>query len=189
MARTAHPLLAVALGSALVVGFAPAATSSPPQREVIHDPFSVDIDGFCDVPGFDVRNEGVVTGTSIRRFRGPAGTVYFTDHIDVSQTITNLATGHFVTAKESTITKDLRITDNGDGTLTIIVLATGNFTVKNERGKAISRNPGQVRFRAVIDDNGTPSNPDDDVELSFEQIKGSTGRTDDFCTAVVVAIA
>ena len=41
----------------------------------------------------------------------------------------------------------------------------------------------------MIDDNGTPSNPDDDVELSFEQIKGSTGRTDDFCTAVVAAIA
>ena len=49
-------------------------------------------------------------------------------------------------------------------------------------------NPGQVRFRVVVDTHGTPSDPDDDVELSFEQIKGSTGRTDDFCADVVPAL-
>ena len=49
-------------------------------------------------------------------------------------------------------------------------------------------NPGQVRSRVVVDTHGTPSDPDDDVELSFEQIKGSTGRTDDFCADVVPAL-
>lgn len=52
-------------------------------------------------------------------------------------------------------------------------------------GKAIARDPGQVRFRFVIDDNGTPSNPDDDFEVSSELIKGSTGRSDDYCDAIV----
>ena len=68
------------------------------------------------------------------------------------------------------------------------MLATGNFTVFGENGKAIARNPGQVRFQVVIDHNGTADDPDDDVELGFEQIKESTGRSDDFCTAVVAAI-
>ena len=187
MSRLTPSLLAAALGAVTVLT-APPSVSAPPQREVIHDEFSQNVDDFCDVAGFDIHNEGLVTGTSVQRFRGPAGIVYFTEHLNVTSTFTNRATGHFVTAREHTITKDLRITDNGDGTLTIIVLATGNFAVFGENGKAIARNPGQVRFRIVIDHNGTPSNPDDDVELSFEQIKDSTGRSDDFCAAVVAAI-
>ena len=37
----------------------------------------------------------------------------------------------------------------------------------------------------MISDPGTPSNPDDDVGLSFEQVKGSTGRSDDYCAAIL----
>ena len=35
---------------------------------------------------------------------------------------------------------------------------------------------------------GTPNDPDDDTELSFELIKGSTGRSDDFCEVVTPAL-
>ena len=53
--------------------------------------------------------------------------------------------------------KDKRITDNGDGTLTILILATGNAVLYGANGKAIARNPGQVRFELVVAHNGTPN--------------------------------
>lgn len=62
--------------------------------------------------------------------------------------------------------------------MTIDTLATGNATLYGPDGKAIARNPGQVRFHIVYD-------VVNDVEVSFEQTKGSTGRTDDFCAVEV----
>ena len=89
----------------------------------------------------------------------------------------------------SVIEKDLRVTDNGDGTFTLVVLVTGNSTVYGMDGKAIARNPGQVRDEILIDNNGTPQDPSDDEFLEFiQEIKGSTGRTDDFCAAAVPAL-
>ena len=41
----------------------------------------------------------------------------------------------------------------------------------------------------MIDDNGTPNDPNDDFEVSSEQIKGSTGRSDDYCAAIVPVIS
>ncbi|MGH9289999.1 MAG: hypothetical protein ACRD0V_17180 [Acidimicrobiales bacterium] len=99
---------------------------------------------------------------------------------------TNQANDNAVTEKVTTLFKDLRVTDNGDGTLTILVLATGNTVVSGPDGKAIARNPGQVRFEVLIDNGGTPSDPSDDEFLEFlRDVKDSTGRTDDFCEAVV----
>ena len=57
------------------------------------------------------------------------------------------------------VNKDLKVIDNGDGTLTIIVFATGNATVFDAGGKAIGRNPGQVRFEFLVDHGGTPGDP------------------------------
>ena len=94
----------------------------------------------------------------------------------------------FVVSTVNLIDKDLRVTDNGDGTLTILILSTGNAVIYNSDGKAIGRNPGQVRFELLVDHGGTPSDPSDDTEISFEQVKGSTGRTDDFCEVVVPAL-
>jgi hypothetical protein len=81
--------------------------------------------------------------------------------------------------------KDLRVTDNGDGTLTILQMSTGNATLYGPDGTAIGRNPGQVRFEFVVDHGGTPTDPSDDVLLKERLVKGSTGRSDDFCEAVV----
>jgi hypothetical protein len=96
-------------------------------------------------------------------------------------------TDEFVTARENTLSKDLTIDRDGN-LLTITVLATGNATLRDSDGTAIARNPGQTRFRFVIDDNGTPTNFEDDEEISFEIVKPSTGRSDDFCEAIVGAL-
>jgi hypothetical protein len=98
------------------------------------------------------------------------------------------ANGESITVVNRFIDKDLHVTDNGDGTLTITTLATGNSVVYGD-GKAIARNPGQIRFQFIVDHAGTPSNPDDDVFLTdLGIVKDSTGRNDDFCEAVVPAL-
>jgi hypothetical protein len=70
----------------------------------------------------------------------------------------------------------------------IIQLSTGNATVYDSTGKAIGRNPGQVRFEFVVDHNGTPDFPDD-ILLSETLVEGSMGRSDDFCEVVVPALS
>ena len=58
------------------------------------------------------------------------------------------------------------------------------------RASSSSKDPGNIRFRTVVDYNGTPSDVSDDTELSFEVIRPSTGRTDtngrDFCNDVLI---
>jgi hypothetical protein len=59
---------------------------------------------------------------------------------------------------------------------------------QQENGKAIARNPGQIRLKLLVDHGGTPNDPSDDEVLSEEIVKGSTGRSDDFCEAAVPAM-
>jgi hypothetical protein len=115
--------------------------------------------------------------------------VYFLHHAKSTTVFTNLANGKSVSAFDRVIDKDLRVTDNRDGTLTVLILATGNAVVYGEDGKAIARNPGQIRVELLVDRGGTPNDPSDDVVLSEELVKGSTGRSDDFCQAVVPALS
>ena len=130
----------------------------------------------------------MVDGRFLATRHGRDGLVYFSGQFHRTDTYTNLANGQTVTSDERTIQKDLHVTDNGDGTLTIIVLATGNYTVYGEDGRAIARNPGQVRFELLIDHGGTPDDPSDDLELDFKVVKESTGRSDDACEAAVPAL-
>ena len=53
----------------------------------------------------------------------------------------------------------------------------------------IGRNPGQIRLEILFDHGGTPTDPFDDVFLAEELVKGSTGRSDDFCEAAVPALS
>jgi hypothetical protein len=120
---------------------------------------------------------------------GPDGLAYFLQHGTVSEMFTSLANGKSVTSVSTVIEKDLRVTDNGDGTQTILILATGNAVLYGDDGKAIARNPGQIRFEILVDDGGTPTDPSDDEFLDFlGVVKGSTGRSDDFCEAAVPAL-
>jgi hypothetical protein len=129
---------------------------------------------------FDV-NFGVVS-------RGPDGVTYFLENFRETDVITNPANGQTVTfVVTAGVAKQLSVTDNGDGTLTIVELAAGNEVLYGADGKAIARNPGQSRFELLIDTRGTPD-PSDDVLISLERVKGSTGRNDDFCAAAVPAL-
>ena len=109
---------------------------------------------------------------------GPDRLDYFLSHGVWKDTYTS--SGKTVTAVATVTEKDQFITDNGDGTFTIVILATGNATAYGPDGKAIARDPGQLRFVIYIDADGN---------LTFgDVIKGSTGRSDDFCDAAVAAL-
>lgn len=71
--------------------------------------------------------------------------------------------------------------------MTIVFLVTGPSTLYGPDGKAIAQDHGQLRFELVVDHGGTPTDPSDDVELSFTQHK-ETGRSDRYCSAIIDAI-
>jgi hypothetical protein len=181
-------LLATALLAAAAVAVVPAqAEPGRVVKETVHlDEFN-EIEDFCET-GMTVESHFVADITTTVRPRGRAGLIYFANRLRITETFTNVENGKSVVSKVNAIDKDLRVTNNGDGTLTILILSTGNAVIYNSDGKAIGRNPGQVRFELVVDHGGTPNDPSDDTELSFELVKGSTGRTDDFCEVTVPAL-
>jgi hypothetical protein len=100
---------------------------------------------------------------------------------------TNLETGGTFTNVFTSNSRDQTIVDNGDGTITITVFSSGGSRFYDAGGRLVLRDPGQTRYAFDIDYNGTPGNPDDDVDVpdSFRVVRPSTGNSDfsgrDFC--------
>jgi hypothetical protein len=169
----------VALGAMAAVVLAAAASAGPPVRDTIHvERNGIVLEDFCDVEGLDVTLDFVLDISVHIVPHGPEGLEYFLQHGTRSEVLS--ANGRSLTSFTRVTEKDLRVTDNGDGTVTVLILATGNAVLYDEEGKAIARNPGQVRLVIVFDANGD--------EVSRELVKGSTGRSDDFCDAAVPAL-
>jgi hypothetical protein len=187
MFRSRLLLLAALLGMATPALALSPASAAPPVFDDFTEQFSNPIDDYCDVTGLSVVDAGTFHDR-LRILTKHSGLAYFLEHITVDETVTGAESGTSVRIHTAFVQKDLKVTDNGDGTLTIVSLATGPSTAYGPDGKAIARDPGQSRFRLVVSDSGTPDDPEDDVELSFDRIKGSTGRTDDYCAAIVPVI-
>lgn len=178
------------VGLALAFACIPVASAS--GRPVVHDKIDNDYnlrgEDFCGVPGLTITDVGHTTGRFAIKPEGRAGQLHFQFRYAEHGTVTNLSNGRFVTYRQATNGNDVSVKDNGDGTLTIVTLFTGPSTTYDEQGQPIVRNPGQHRERVVIDYNGTISNPDDDVFISGEILKESTGRNDDYCGPVLKAL-
>ena len=184
--RTVH-IVSPAVALAATLGLGGIASAAPPIHETFHDQFSFTDDDFCGT-GVSIEGNGTVDGRGMIRATGLEGLIYFAEHVIVETSFTNPDTGATMTTVERSVSKDLHVIDNGDGTLTVVVLATGNYTMYGADGKAIGRNPGQFRFELLVDHGGTPTDPDDDVELDFQVLKDSTGRSDDFCAVALPAL-
>jgi hypothetical protein len=176
-----------ALATALIALAAPA-HARPVDRGTIEETFSETIRSFCGQRGLTVHHEVVVSGRFQFNVRAPGTAPYYLERLTFDETFTNKA-GERVTATSGVLDKDLRITDNGDGTMTILTLATGSSSLYNSAGKAIARDPGQVRLEFLVDHNGTLTDPFDDVQIGDATlVKGSTGRSDDYCAAMVAEL-
>ncbi len=179
----------LALGVVPAVVFSTAASAQKVARDAFHHQGTFVLEDFCEVAGLDVRVDFILDVREQVVPHGRAQLAYFLSHGTRTETLTNLASGSSVTSVTKVIEKDKRVKDNGDGTLTVLVLATGNATLFGADGKAIARNPGQVRFEFLVDDGGTPTDPSDDEIIEFlGVVKESTGRSDDFCEAAVPAL-
>lgn len=174
------------LGITAAVTLATAASGGQIFREKIRDEVDSEIiTDFCGA-GLTVRFETTASGHVHAVAHGRDGLAYFGAQVKQTELVTNLANGNTVRSASTFVDKDLRVTDNGDGTLTLLILATGNAVLYGEDGKAIARDPGQVRFEILVDHAGTPADPRDDTELEFlGVVKESTGRSDDFCELAV----
>ena len=180
--------LGLAAGLALVgsMALAGGASAKPIEHTEFHDESTDTIDNFCEVPGLTVQVDSVVDGRFLFNPHGPDGLAYAHANLSFTNVFTNVANDNTVTEVGKVVDKDLRVTDNGDGTLTILRLITGPVAVYGPDGKALARNPGQVRFEFLVDHGGTPTDPSDDEFIEdLGLVKGSTGRNDDFCAAVV----
>jgi hypothetical protein len=181
--RRAATAAAAAAALAASVLAAPPAMARPLENVRFVEEESFTVPDFCGAGvavDVDLTREVHFLFNSRRPGTAPYGSARFT--VDATYTSEN----GVVTEHIRGIEKDLKITDNGDGTITILVLSTGNATVYDDSGKAIGRNPGQVRYELLIDYGAGLADPSDDVFLAFlGQVKGSTGRSDDFCEVVV----
>jgi hypothetical protein len=180
----------LALGATGAVMLAAPAGAGQVFRETIHEEQTLVLSDFCEAPGLTVELAYVLDLRTRAVPHGPDGLDYFAEHAKQTQVVTNLANGKSITGAFNISDKDLRVTDNGDGTLTILVMGTGTAALYGADGKAIARNPGQTRWEILVDHNGTPSDPfDDEFIADLGVVKGSTGRSDDFCAATVLALS
>lgn len=126
--------------------------------------------------GLTLRSDVNVEGRFLANSQGSDGLIYFTEVSHGTVSWTNLANGKAMTASFAGVFKDLKVTDNGDGTLTIVSMSSGNFRVVGpEGGAALRMVTGTIRFEALIDHGGTPTDPSDDTELDFQIIMEQTG--------------
>ena len=176
----------LAAGLAMVgsMAFAGGASAKPIEHRDFHDEFTETIENFCDVSGLTVEQASVVDGRFLLNPHGSDGLAYAHTNARFTDVFTNQANQNTVTTVGRFVNKDIRVTDNGNGTLTILFLETGSAAAYGPDGKAIARDPGQERVELVIDQSGTPTDPSDDEVLQDRLVK-QTGRTDDFCAAVV----
>jgi hypothetical protein len=167
-------VIALSLGLSLT-----SASAEQFDQRPYHDEESGVIEDFCDTPGLTVRFDYVADGVLVGTRRGSDGLVYFTATEHSTTTLTNVDNGKSLHDQFDAASRDLSVTDNGDGTLTAVFLQTGGDRWYGSGAQFLFTNPGQSRFEIVAPDNDTPGNPSDDGEpISFTLVFGSTGRND-----------
>jgi len=176
---------ALVASTAIAVVVGPSAVPSgaaPYEKGHFHDVGSEPLEDFCEL---DVRYDYDLRGSYRAMPRGRDGYAFFAENVQGTESWTNLATGKSYTHTFAATIRDQKVTDNGDGTLTIDVGAAGGDRWYDADGNLYLRDPGQVRFRIVVDHNDTPTDPFDDTEVSFSILRESTGLNEghdrDFC--------
>jgi hypothetical protein len=175
-----HVLAALSAAPLLLAALTAPAQASPPQRTPIHEEEEFDFP-LC---GIDTHVRSVEDGTLTVRSRGPQGVVYFAERLERDAYNTNKATGLTVHVSQKFRPRDQRIVDNGDGTLTIHWQATFTQVDYAPDGSVAFRSAGRQTGLIVVNDGGTPSDPDDDEVITeeYSDLYGHDGREGtDFC--------
>lgn len=162
-------ILCAIVTAALLLPAGPAA-AAPVESGHFHDVFIEPIPDLCGVEGqLDHDVKGNFTfNSSTGRYR---------DSVQGTFVWTNLETGRSFTEIFNTSSRDIEVTDNGDGTLTVLVQASGGYRSLDSNGKLFLRDPGMIRLRILVLEDG-------EVEV-LDIVKESTGLDElegrDFC--------
>jgi hypothetical protein len=176
-------LLAGLAAAGIAVTGAPA-SAKPIDQGHFHDVSTGDV---YDCDGIPAQDNFDVSGNFVFNQRGSGPFPYYRESIHGTAVTTNLETGGTFTNVFTSNSRDHTIVDNGDGTITITSFRSGGSRFYDADGNFVLKDPGQVRVAFDIDYNGTPGNPDDDIEIpgSFRIVRSSTGNSDfsqrDFC--------
>ena len=164
------------------------ATAKPIDKGHFHDVFTSDV---YDCDGTPAQDAVDVHVNFTFNQRGSSPFPYYRESVHGTVVTTNLDNTGTFTNVFTANGRDHTIVDNGDGTITITVYASGTSRFYDTNGEFVLKDPGQIRFAFDIDYNGTPGDPNDDVDVpdSFRIVRPSTGNSDlsqrDFCADLV----
>jgi hypothetical protein len=172
--------IGLGLAAAAVLAVPAAAGAKPLEHDHFHEE---EHDTIVEC-GLTMQHDRVVDGHFLFNPHGPDGLAYAGEQLRGTDTLT-LPNSHTFVQTFSFASRDLRVTDNGDGTLTILAQGAGNFVVSGSHSPVVLRDPGMTRVEFRVNHGGTPTDPSDDEEIegSFRVVKESTGRNDtgEFC--------
>ncbi|GAA1058159.1 hypothetical protein GCM10017608_05620 [Agromyces luteolus] len=186
-----------ALLGAAVIAPAPAFAAGPPEvdhfveteshiEQEAHGP-----DWCGGAVAFDVLWDRRTEGTFVGRTRGN-GLSYGLANFRSVEVYTNVENGKTYTIQFRGGDRESSIVDNGDGTLTLTVTVTGSTQYTGPDGRRVFLDAGAFSFSFLIDHNGTPGDPSDDLELEFLGIDGPHGRFDtwdrDLCADIATLL-
>ena len=162
------------VGVTAVVALLGGLAGAPASAAVIENSHFAE-SGTFDVgcPGINGEGRFVEDVHLLLRTTGRDGLVYFAVNVRGSTTYTNLDTGKTFTSLYTFTDRDLDVTDNGDGTLTITISNPFVFRYLDPDGRLLFVDAGNFRGQFLVDHGGTPTDPDDDVEIpdSFTVLK------------------
>ena len=164
------------------------ATAKPIDKGHFHDVFTSDV---YDCDGTPAQDAVDVHVNFTFNQRGSSPFPYYRESVHGTAVTTNLDNNGTFTNVFTNNSRDHTIVENGDGTITITVYASGTSRFYDTNGEFVLKDPGQIRFAFDIDYNGTPGDPNDDVEVpdSFRIVRPSTGNSDlsqrNFCADLV----
>ena len=188
MSRRSVLLVVPGLIVAATVLVSAPATAKPIDKGHFQD---VSTSPVYDCEGTPAQDSNNVSVNFVFNQRGSSPFPYYRENAHGTVVTTNLLTGGTYTNVFTSNGKDQTIVDNGDGTITITDFASGGSRYYDTHGNLVLKDPGEVRFSNVIDYNGTPGDPNDDIEVpgSFQIVRASTGNSDfsnrDFCADLV----
>jgi hypothetical protein len=168
------------------VGVAGTASAAPGEWENFHHEFNFVEEDACGVPGLTLEHALVSDGRERFTVHGRDAMSFYASHEQVTHSVVNVATHETVTQIVTVRFIYLKVTDNGDGTSTLITQRPTRVVYKQD-GQVIARGAGFVRFKELVDNGGTPTDPSDDEFLGEEVIK-RVGNLGDFCATIIQAI-
>jgi hypothetical protein len=177
--RTAAALVTALVVAALFAGTP--ASAAPLDKGHIHDVYTDYFDCDSVSPSIPTRVDGDVRVNFTFNLRGGKNVFpYYRESVHGTNVFTNLATGGTFTEVFDSNSRDHKIVNNGDGTITIYEQGSGGDRYYDTNGRLVLKEPGNLRWAFDIDYNGTPGDPDDDIEVpdSFRIIREPTGRND-----------